>query len=177
MSLAALIFWLIAAAPIVAALRRWPPAAHFAIAAAAYAIGGAVHLAASSLPAARLPTESLRDTYYVVAHSHYLFSSAIIFALLGAAIWLQSRLGLLRFVRMTKAAFWLLHAGWMGGFAVPVFGLALFTMPRRYIDYPDYVAQVSRMATWSGHLTQIALLALLALLLAGIAARALPARR
>jgi len=177
MLLNALIFGLIAAAPCIAALRRRPPAAHFAVAATAYAVGGAVHLAASSLPAAPTTTPTFRDTYYVVKYFHYLLSTAIVFALLGGAIWLQSRLGFLRFVRMTKTAFWLLHVGWLGGFAVTVFGAALFTMPRRYIEYPEYVAQITRIATWSSHLTQIALLALIALLLAGVIARVLSARR
>ncbi len=177
MLLYVLLFGLIAAAPCIAALRRWPPAAHFAVAATAYAIGGAVHLAALTLPVARPTTPVNHDTYYVVAHSFFPLSSAIFFAQLGGAIWLQSRLGFLRFVRMTKAAFWLLHAGWLGGFAATAFAAELFTMPRRYIEYPEYVAQITRIATWSGLITTIAVLALIALLLAGIIARALSARR
>jgi len=81
---------------------------------------------------------AVNDTYYVVAHFHYVMAMALLFALLaGAYFWFPKMTGRLLDERLGKLQFWLLFVGANLTF-FPQFVLGLNGMPRRIADYrPD----------------------------------------
>src|ERR671918_70345 len=78
-----------------------------------------------------------QDTYYVVAHFHYvLFGGAIFGLFAGAYYWLPKVTGRMLDEGLGKIHFWLILIGFNLTFA-PMHWLRLQGMPRRYYTYPE----------------------------------------
>jgi cytochrome c oxidase subunit 1 len=75
------------------------------------------------------------DTYFVVAHFHYVLFGTIVFAVFGGVyFWFPKMFGRMLDDRLGKVHFWLTFIGFHGTFLVQHW-LGAEGMPRRYADY------------------------------------------
>ncbi len=78
-----------------------------------------------------------KNSYYLVAHFHFVFVGLIVFALLGAIhYWFPKMSGRMLSERLGKWTFWLMVAGFNMTFLIQHF-LGLAGMPRWVFTYPD----------------------------------------
>ena len=107
-----------------------------------FTIGGFSGLMLSIVPA----DFQYQDTYFVVAHFHYVLVSGAIFAILaGAYYWLPKWTGHMYNETLGKWHFWLSVIGFNLTF-FPQHFLGLAGMPRRI---PDYALQFTEFNQWS----------------------------
>nr|YP_007183148.1 cytochrome c oxidase subunit I [Paratenuisentis ambiguus]CCA94479.2 cytochrome oxidase subunit 1 [Paratenuisentis ambiguus] len=108
-----------------------------------FIIGGVtgVMLASSSLDVI------LHDTYFVVAHFHYVLSMGVVFSMyLSLSFWLGYILGVSVEEKWLKIHFLLTFVSVNLIFA-PQFILGFMNMPRRYVDFPDAVEVFNMMSS------------------------------
>jgi cytochrome c oxidase subunit 1 len=79
----------------------------------------------------------VHDSYFVVAHFHYVLFGGAMFAILGGLVyWWPKMFGRFLDERLSKATFWLLFVGFNLTF-FPQHLLGLLGMPRRVFTYRD----------------------------------------
>ena len=114
-----------------------------------FTIGGVTGVVVAQASVDRL----YHDTYYVVAHFHYVMSVGAVFALLaGVYYWIGKMSGRQYPEWAGKLHFWLFFIGANLTF-FPQHFLGRQGMPRRYIDYPEAFAFWNHLSSWGAFLS------------------------
>jgi cytochrome c oxidase subunit 1 len=93
------------------------------------------------------------DTYYVVAHFHYVMSLGAVFGIFaGIYFWFPKMTGRQYPEWAGKTHFWLMFIGSNITF-FPQHFLGRQGMPRRYIDYPEGFALWNQVSSWGAFLS------------------------
>jgi cytochrome c oxidase subunit I len=117
---------------------------------------------------------SLHDTYYVVAHFHYVLSLGAVFSIFaGFYYWFEKIWGVKYNSLLAKTQFWLFFIG-ANVIFFPQHFLGLQGMPRRYVDFADGHTFWNLVSSW-GYVIMAAGMIVFFILLIEAAVRRRPA--
>ncbi len=118
---------------------------------------------------------ALHDTYYVVAHFHYVLSMGAVFGIFtGFYYWFGKMFGVMYNKFWGAVHFWLFFVG-VNMVFFPQHFLGMQGMPRRYVDYPVEFSLYNQISTYGAYVTLAGVAAFFVMLIWSLIIKRVPA--